>query len=433
MLLSSSSLLKKGETSKEIYLLSRLQEVGHESDTPIEDRLGLHFDLTVPLSRYVVEHSGDLAFPFKRWQIQKVWRGERPQEGRFREFVQADIDVIGNGDLPDHYEVELPLVMVSALERLREFGLPKATVHANNRKLSEGFYRGLGLTDIEGVLREIDKLDKIGADEVAKLLVEGCGADEAQARACLELAELTAADGKELSDKFDALCAKHDIASDSDAYVLARQGLDTLAMIVDEAARIRPGSVIADLKIARGLDYYTGSVYETFLDGAAALGSICSGGRYDNLASQGNKKYPGVGLSIGLSRLVSYMLHTAGAHANRVSPASVLVAVWNEADRSASNLIANQLRSRGIAADVAPTAAKLGKQIKYADKLGIPYVWFPADASEEAPRTKSRTSSQETSGRLTHSRGSRILCMPSKPLPLKPEIARLRNIQEDKE
>ena len=379
-----SSLLKKGETSKEIYLLSRLQEVGHESDTPIEDRLGLHFDLTVPLSRYVVEHSGDLAFPFKRWQIQKVWRGERPQEGRFREFVQADIDVIGNGDLPDHYEVELPLVMVSALERLREFGLPKATVHANNRKLSEGFYRGLGLTDIEGVLREIDKLDKIGADEVAKLLVEGCGADEAQARACLELAELTAADGKELSDKFDALCAKHDIASDSDAYVLARQGLDTLAMIVDEAARIRPGSVIADLKIARGLDYYTGSVYETFLDGAAAaLGSICSGGRYDNLASQGNKKYPGVGLSIGLSRLVSYMLHTAGAHANRVSPASVLVAVWNEADRSASNLIANQLRSRGIAADVAPTAAKLGKQIKYADKLGIPYVWFPADASEE--------------------------------------------------
>ena len=165
---TGASLLKKGETSKEIYLLSRLQEVGHESDTPIEERLGLHFDLTVPLSRYVVEHSGALAFPFKRWQIQKVWRGERPQEGRFREFVQADIDVIGAGDLPDHYEVELPLVMVSALEELRAYGLPKATVHANNRKLSEGFYRGLGLTDVEGVLREIDKLDKIGADEVAR-------------------------------------------------------------------------------------------------------------------------------------------------------------------------------------------------------------------------------------------------------------------------
>lgn len=379
-----SSLLKKGETSKEIYLLSRLQEVGQENDTPVEDRLGLHFDLTVPLSRYVVEHSGDLAFPFKRWQIQKVWRGERPQEGRFREFVQADIDVVGNGELPEHYEVELPLVMVSALERLREFGLPKATVHANNRKLSEGFYRGLGLSDVEGVLREIDKLDKIGADEVAGLLVGECGADEAQAAACLELAELTAADGAELAERFDALCAKHGITKESDAYALARQGLDTLAMIVDEAARIRPGSVIADLKIARGLDYYTGSVYETFLDGAVSLGSICSGGRYDNLASQGNRKYPGVGLSIGLSRLVSYMLHTVGAHASRVSPAAVLVAVWNEADRADSNAIANELRARGIAADVAPTAAKLGKQIKYADKLGIPYVWFPADRSDPA-------------------------------------------------
>ena len=282
---------------------------------------------------------------------------------------KADIDVIGAGDLPDHYEVELPLVMVSALEELRAYGLPKATVHANNRKLSEGFYRGLGLTDVEGVLREIDKLDKIGADEVARLLTETCGATEAQA---------------ELAAKFDALCEAHGIVKDSEAYTLARQGLDTLAMIVDEAAVIRPGSVIADLKIARGLDYYTGSVYETFLDGAASLGSICSGGRYDNLASQGNRKYPGVGLSIGLSRLVSYMLHTAGAHANRVSPAAVLVAVWNEEDRPAANRIANQLRARGIATDVAPTAAKLGKQIKYADKLGIPYVWFPATAAEGA-------------------------------------------------
>lgn len=372
-----SSLLKKGETSKEIYLLSRLQEVGQENDTPVEERLGLHFDLTVPLSRYVVEHSGDLAFPFKRWQIQKVWRGERPQEGRFREFIQADIDVIGNGDLPDHYEVELPLVMVSALEELRAFGLPKATVHANNRKLSEGFYHGLGLTDIEGVLREIDKLDKIGPDEVTKLLVDQCGADDAQAGACLDLANLSASTGAELRTLFDGLCDRHGIDKDSDAYRLAIDGLDTLAMIVDEAAAIRPGSVIADLKIARGLDYYTGSVYETFLDGAASLGSICSGGRYDNLATQGKHKYPGVGLSIGLSRLVSYMLHTAGAKANRQSPAAVMVAVWNEDERAEANRVAFTLRGRGIATDVAPTAAKLGKQIKYADKLGIPYVWFP--------------------------------------------------------
>ncbi|WP_217623984.1 histidine--tRNA ligase [Bifidobacterium simiarum] len=377
-----SSLLKKGETSKEIYLLSRLQEVGQENDTPVEDRLGLHFDLTVPLSRYVVEHSGDVAFPFKRWQIQKVWRGERPQEGRFREFIQADIDVVGNGDLPEHYEVELPLVMVSALEALRAFGLPKATVHANNRKLSEGFYRGLGLTDIEGVLREIDKLDKVGADEVTKLLVSECGVSEQQAAACLDLASMSAATGAELAEKFDALCDKYGIAHESEAYELASQGLNTLAMIVDESARIRPGAVIADLKIARGLDYYTGSVYETFLDGAASLGSICSGGRYDNLATQGKRKYPGVGLSIGLSRLVSYMLHTAGAKASRQSPAAVLVAVWNEDDRMRANRIAAALRERGIATDVAPTAAKLGKQIKYADKLGIPYVWFPGQEGD---------------------------------------------------
>lgn len=307
-----SSLLKKGETSKEIYLLSRLQEVGHESDIPVEQRLGLHFDLTVPLSRYVVEHSGALPFPFKRWQIQKVWRGERPQEGRFREFVQADIDVVGDGTLPSHYEVELPLVMVNALERLREFGLPKATV----------------------------------------------------------------------IEKFNGLCEIHHIPFDGDEYAMAKEGLDTLSMIIDEARRIRPGSVMADLKIARGLDYYTGSVYETFLEGASDLGSICSGGRYDNLATQGNRKYPGVGLSIGLSRLVSYMLHRAGATASRMSPACVLVAVWDEENRGDSNAIANTLRSRGIAADVAPTAAKLGKQIKYADKLGIPYVWFPNENPE---------------------------------------------------
>ncbi|OTA27625.1 histidine--tRNA ligase [Alloscardovia macacae] len=382
-----SSLLKKGETSKEIYLLSRLQDHGNEADTPVEDMLGLHFDLTVPLSRYVVENSGAVTFPFKRWQIQKVWRGERPQEGRFREFVQADIDVVGNGELPSHYEVDVPLVMVEALEELRELGLPKATVHANNRKLSEGFYRGVGLTDIEGVLREIDKIDKIGPDEVAQLLTSECGASAEQADACLELAQLSAENGTQLREKFDALCARRGVDKDGEAYALAIEGLETLAMIVDEAAQIRPGAVIADLKIARGLDYYTGSVYETFLDGAASLGSICSGGRYDNLATQGKKKYPGVGLSIGLSRLVSYMLHSAHATASRVSPAAVLVAVWDEERRAGSNAIARALRSRGIAADVAPTAAKLGKQIKYADKLGIPYVWIPSTTDENGEQS----------------------------------------------
>ncbi len=379
---SGASLLKKGETGKEIYLLSRLQEFGQDDDTPVEEHLGLHFDLTVPLSRYVVENSGDLVFPFKRWQIQKVWRGERPQEGRYREFTQADIDIVGNGSLPDHYDVDAPLVMVEALEGLRPFGLPEATVHANNRKLSEGFYRGIGIDNVDDVLHQVDKLDKIPATEVSQLLQSEAGCTPDQAAACLALAELQASDGDQLRQTFTSLCSQQGIDQTSDAYQMAAEGMETLAMIIDEAARIRPGSVIADLRIARGLDYYTGSVYETFLDGAESLGSICSGGRYDNLASQGSRKYPGVGLSIGVSRLVSYLLHSAGATASRVSAAAVLVAVWNEEERSVSDHIASSLRSRGIAADVASTAAKLGKQIKYADKLGIPYVWFPAQEDE---------------------------------------------------
>ena len=276
-----------------------------------------------------------------------------------------------------------PMGVDPIIDMAAEAGIPLVFVNRNPFSADDGsdipdgvYYVGSNEIDA-GMFQAQYVVDKIGADEVAKLLVETCGATDAQARACLELAELTAANGAELAEKFDALAAKHGIPTDSEAYALAHEGLSTLGMIVDQAAAIRPGSVIADLKIARGLDYYTGSVYETFLDGVASLGSICSGGRYDNLASQGNRKYPGVGLSIGLSRLVSYMLHTAGAHANRVSPASVLVAVWNESERAESNAIANALRARGIAADVAPTAAKLGKQIKYADKLGIPYVWFP--------------------------------------------------------
>lgn len=389
---TGASLLKKGETSKQIYLLSRLQDVGHEDDTPLPARLGLHFDLTVPLSRYVVEHSGEIVFPFKRWQIQKVWRGERPQEGRFREFVQADIDVVGNGELAEHYETEVPLVMLEALSRLEPLGLPHVTMHVNNRKLSEGFYRAIGLTDVEGVLREVDKLDKTSPEEVAQQLEKTCGADARQARACLDLAEIRTLDASELRTRFDALCAAYDVDTTGEHYAAALEGLRTVSTIITKADRIRPGSVMADLAIARGLDYYTGSVYETFVDGVPSLGSICSGGRYDNLARQGKHKYPGVGMSIGLSRLLSYLLDTVGAHADRVSPAAVLVGVWDEDDRDRSDRIAAALRKRGIATDVAPKAQKIGKQIRYASRLGIPYVWLPAE--KDAPADSSNATDQ---------------------------------------
>ncbi|WP_418276766.1 histidine--tRNA ligase [Isoptericola jiangsuensis] len=369
-------LLRKGETSKEVYVLRRLQEEPGEDDRR-DKQLGLHFDLTVPFARYVLENAGRLTFPFKRYQIQKVWRGERPQDGRFREFAQADIDVVGAGELPYHFEVELPLVMAEALGALREIGVPEVRILVNNRKVAEGFYRGLGLNDVEGVLRQIDKLDKIGAAKVAELLVAEQGADVEQAAACLELASIH---GEDLSviDRVRELAGRHGAVTE-----LLETGLTELGALVEAAARRAPGVVVADLKIARGLDYYTGSVYETVLVGHEQLGSICSGGRYDTLASDGKVTYPGVGLSIGVSRLVSRVLSAGLVGATRGVPAAVLVAVDDEASRDRSDAVAAALRARGVPTDVAPTAARFGKQIRYADRRGIPFVWFLGSEDED--------------------------------------------------
>jgi len=366
-------LLRKGETSKEVYVLRRLQEDPAEADADRAGQLGLHFDLTVPFARYVLENAGHLAFPFQRYQVQKVWRGERPQDGRFREFVQADIDVVGAGDLPYHYEVDLPLVMAEALGALREIGVPPVRILVNNRRVAEGFYRGLGLTDVDAVLRSIDKLDKIGPGKVADLLVAEAGATPEQARACLDLAAISGGDAT-VVDRVRELAAAHGVASE-----LMEQGLAELRQLVEAAAVRAPGVVVADLKIARGLDYYTGSVYETVLVGHEQLGSICSGGRYDTLASDGKQTYPGVGLSIGVSRLVSRLLSGGLVRATRGVPAAVLVAVASEESRPASDAVAAALRARGVPVEVAPSAAKFGKQIKHADRRGIPYVWFPGD------------------------------------------------------
>ncbi|MDM8083944.1 histidine--tRNA ligase [Cellulomonas cellasea] len=374
-------LLRKGETSKEVYVLRRLQEdPAASAEDDRAGQLGLHFDLTVPFARYVLENSGHLAFPFQRYQIQKVWRGERPQDGRFREFTQADIDVVGAGALPYHYEVELPLVMAEALGSLRDIGVPPVRILVNNRKVAEGFYRGLGLEDVEGVLRSIDKLDKIGADAVAALLVAETGATEEQARACLELAAISGSDDSVIT-RVRELAASHSVTSE-----LLDEGLEELGALVRAAAERAPGVVVADLKIARGLDYYTGSVYETVLVGHEQLGSICSGGRYDTLASDGATTYPGVGLSIGVTRLVSRLLGAGLVRATRPVPSAVLVAVTSEETRAESDAVARSLRSRGIPVEVAPAAAKFGKQIRHADRRGIPFVWFPGAVGEDGAR-----------------------------------------------
>ncbi|MBM0233692.1 histidine--tRNA ligase [Micromonospora sp. STR1_7] len=355
-------LLRKGETSKEVYVIRRLH--ADSEGTGGEDQLGLHFDLTVPFARYVLENAGKLAFPFRRYQIQKVWRGERPQEGRYREFVQADIDIVDRDTLAPHHEAEMPLVIGDAL---RSLPIPPVTIQVNNRKICEGFYRGIGLTDPEAALRAVDKLDKIGPAKVAELLAQTAGASEAQAKACLALAEISAPDAS-FADAVRALGVTDPLLD---------EGIDELVRVVETAAEHAPGLCVADLRIARGLDYYTGTVYETQLRGYERFGSICSGGRYDNLASAGATSYPGVGISIGVTRLLGLLFGAGELSVSREVPTAVLVAVTAEERRADSNRVAEALRRRGVPTEVSPSAAKFGKQIRYAERRGIPYVWFP--------------------------------------------------------
>jgi histidyl-tRNA synthetase len=359
-------LLRKGETSKEVYLLRRLQSDHAQDD---EVGLGLHFDLTVPFARYVLENAGKLTFPFRRYQIQKAWRGERPQEGRYREFIQADIDVVDRDALPAHYEAEIPLVIGDALSGLP---IPRIRILVNNRKICEGYYRGVGIGDPEAALRAVDKLDKIGPAKVAALLVETAGATEAQAKAALALAEISSEDVS-FADAVRGLGVSNPLLD---------EGLDELVRVVEAAREHNPGLLVADLKIARGLDYYTGTVYETQLRGYEKFGSICSGGRYDNLATSGSDRYPGVGISVGVTRMLGLLFGRDALTASRPVPTCVLVALPNEDDRPATDRIAAALRRRGIPTEVAPAAAKFGKQIRFAERRGIPYVWFPGQPDQ---------------------------------------------------
>ncbi|GAA4690675.1 histidine--tRNA ligase [Nocardioides nanhaiensis] len=378
-------LLRKGDTSKEVYLLRRL----HETSTEGHAGLGLHFDLTVPFARYVLENAGKLEFPFRRYQVQKVWRGERPQEGRYREFTQADIDVVGRDELPFHHDVEVTRVMVDALTRL-DF-LPGFRVQVNNRKLIQGFYAGLGIEpgdSLDEVMRLVDKLDKIGADQVRALLVAEAGLGDDVAGRVLELAGIRATD-----DSFVAAVRALGVE-----HPLLDEGLDELAALVRGCAdlvtdRVR---VEADLAIARGLDYYTGTVFETRLDGYESLGSICSGGRYDALASDGRTTYPGVGISLGLSRVLVTLMARTGLTADRAVPSAVLVALADEGSRPASDAVATALRARGIPCEVAASAQRFGKQIRYAERRGIPFVWFPGDAPTEGHQVKDIRSGDQT-------------------------------------
>src|SRR3954468_12320399 len=359
-------LSKGGEVDKEIYVLRRL----HADEGAGDSGLGLHFDLTVPFARYVLEHSGKLEFPFRRYQIQPAWRGERPQEGRYRQFTQADIDVVGRDELSFHHDVEVVRVMVEALDALP---LPDLSFQVNNRKLIQGFYRGLGIPDVTAAIRVIDKLDKQPADVVARLLVEEAGATAEQAERCLDLATIRVADTS-FVDRVRALGVQDD---------LLETGLAELAAVVEgcSSAVNEHVTVEANLRIARGLDYYTGTVLEIFMAGYERLKSVGGGGRYDALASDGRTTYPGVGVSFGVSRTLIPLFADGVLAPGPKVPSQVLVALVDEESRGASQDVATALRRRGIATEVAASAQKFGKQIRYAERRGIPYVWFP-DSNE---------------------------------------------------
>lgn len=356
-------LTSKGEVDKEIYVLRRI----HAEDDDGEAGLGLHFDLTVPFARYVVQNRGKLLLPLRRYQIQKVWRGERPQDGRFREFYQCDADVIGSGALSTHYDTELALILHDVLSHLP---VPPVTIRVNNRKVLEGFYRALGIEDLTATLRIVDKLDKIGPQRVIAELTEKLGVAEATAQAALSLASIRG--GREVVGAVEALGYRHP---------LLEEGLAELDAVLQAATDLPENALIADLKIARGLDYYTGTVYEGTLQGHEGLGSVCSGGRYDNLAaSLGSKeKLPGIGVSIGLSRILARLFSTGGLKASRQVPTCVLVALPSAVARPAAMAVARRLREGGVAAEVFDQPRKYGDQIKYASQRGIPWVYFLPD------------------------------------------------------
>ena len=355
-------LAKGGEIDKEIYVLRRLHAADDEGDTG----LGMHFDLTVPFARYVLENAGKLEFPFRRYQIQPAWRGERPQEGRYRQFTQADIDIVGKDTLAFHHDVEVVRVMVEALG---ELPIPDLTFCVNNRKLIQGFYRGLGIPDVTAAIRTIDKLDKLPADQVADLLVSDAGATAKQADRCLELATIRVQDTS-FVDRVRTLGVRDQLLDEGLAELAAV--VDGCADAVDEHVRLE-----ANLRIARGLDYYTGTVVEIFMAGYERLKSIGGGGRYDALATDGRTTYPGVGVSFGVSRTLVPLLADGVLAGSRPVPSAVLVAVADEDSRSDSEAAARALRARGIPCEVAPNAQKFGKQIRFAERRGIPFVWFP--------------------------------------------------------
>lgn len=358
---ASEVLLAKGggETEKQIY---RFQK--GDAD------LALRFDLTVPLAKYVALHYNDLSFPFRRYQIGKVYRGERAQRGRFREFYQADIDIIGDGKLDITNEAEIPAIIYQTFTSL---GLKRFQIRVNNRKILNGFYAMLGLTEQSGdIMRTVDKLDKIGAEKVRTLLVDECGVSAESAGEILKFIAITGGNEQVLA-ALESYRGRNEVFD---------EGLDQLNTVVKylSAFGVPAENFAVDLTIARGLDYYTGTVYETTLLDHPEIGSVCSGGRYDNLAEYyTDRQLPGVGISIGLTRLF-YVLGEQGLLNPDLptAPADVLILPMT-AELSPAVTLATRLRAAGVRTQLYTEQKKFKAKMSYADKLGVPYVVFLGD------------------------------------------------------
>ncbi len=342
-----------GETEKQIYRFNK-----GDSD------LALRFDLTVPLAKYVALHYNDLAFPFRRYQIGKVYRGERAQRGRFREFYQSDIDIVGDGKLDILNEAEIPSIIYNIF---KAFGLTRFQIRVNNRKILNGFYGMLNLTEKSGdIMRTVDKLDKIGADKVRVILIDDCGLSQEEADEILKFIAITGSNS-------EVLTALEGYRGRNEMFDL---GLDELKAVTENLAAfgVPEENFAVDLTIARGLDYYTGTVYETTLLDHPEIGSVCSGGRYDNLAGYyTDRPLPGVGISIGLTRLF-YVLDEQGLLNPEMNsaPADALV-IPMTTDRTAAIALAQSLRNSGVRVQVYGEQKKFKQKMSYADKLGVPY------------------------------------------------------------
>jgi len=371
-------LLAKGEVDKEIYTIERIHK---EDDDNSESRLALHFDQTVPFARYTAQHFNDLIFPFKRYQMQRVWRGERPQMGRMREFYQCDIDVINVDNLPLSFDAEIPAMIYETLEGLN---IGRVQIRISNRKILMGLLQSMDIHDPVPVTRIIDKIEKLPREEIETLLIaEGLTPDQKQT--IIDFAQIKG-DATSLSN----LTAAND---------LMKEGIEELSFVIKSLSHLPNHAAIADLSIVRGLDYYTGTVYETqLLDVPEFTGSVCSGGRYDDLAGSFiNKHLPGVGISIGFSRLFDVIRQSRPdlLGIGKKSPTDILVVLPSEDKRDEAAQTARILREKGYNVELYHAPQKVKKQLSYAQKKGIPYIWFPPFEDNQAHELKNMDTGEQ--------------------------------------